>query len=469
MDSVLFEKAAEIEREHPEKACKIYRKLGRGKSHIRWDVLSIATVFPVIGFLIAFFGIQSLSYQSDIWRVVTWILVGFTPIGIYELTRKQHAQLIIMGNSFSGRAFFAFPFIWFSQFFLMGAVAAILYFFILISMSFNSAFSQLLEGYWMFQYMFLWLEEIPPLILWPAIAVSSLAAFLRFSTEVPFRRLYLPRLLLLAITSNPAALLLWFSPIPVALIIAGGISGFVNNHFYAGAVLSLVSGLTLGFLLAPVKEMEERDTDLLQIAIARCLIRIRQYSGAELLLERKRAVMKGHVDSSNQSIWYLVCALLHTVKNNSQKDALRCLEEAPSALSSNSYRGLYRDYLSHSLQETEQLIKEYDFTDGQNKNDIGALCYILGWISGLPGIVLARKNKFLLFHAIQSTIIFGILTIMYYFLATVYWLPFFVDIWIRWLIIIITLILWMKLMANADKKAPYKLPWLGNLIAKWVG
>ena len=46
-----------------------------------------------------------------------------------------------------------------------------------------------------------------------------------------------------------------------------------------------------------------------------------------------------------------------------------------------------------------------------DENVAGLLCYVLGWISGLVFFLIEKKNKFVRFHALQSIIVFGVLTL----------------------------------------------------------
>ena len=48
---------------------------------------------------------------------------------------------------------------------------------------------------------------------------------------------------------------------------------------------------------------------------------------------------------------------------------------------------------------------------GLEANVAGLLCYVLGWISGLVFILIERESKFVRFHAMQSIIVFGILSV----------------------------------------------------------
>ena len=48
---------------------------------------------------------------------------------------------------------------------------------------------------------------------------------------------------------------------------------------------------------------------------------------------------------------------------------------------------------------------------GLDENVAGLLCYVLGWVSGLVFFLLEQENKFVRFHAIQSILVFGVITV----------------------------------------------------------
>ena len=102
---------------------------------------------------------------------------------------------------------------------------------------------------------------------------------------------------------------------------------------------------------------------------------------------------------------------------------------------------------------------------GLDENVAGLLCYVLGWISGIVFIIIERENKFVRFHAIQSIIVFGALTIASGILS---WIPF-IGVFFTWLIGVLSIILWIVLMIKAYQGTRYKLPLSGNLAEKWVG
>ena len=56
---------------------------------------------------------------------------------------------------------------------------------------------------------------------------------------------------------------------------------------------------------------------------------------------------------------------------------------------------------------------------GLNENIAGALCYAFGPISGIVALVMERENKFVRFHALQSTIWFLFLLSSYWVLGLI--------------------------------------------------
>ena len=102
---------------------------------------------------------------------------------------------------------------------------------------------------------------------------------------------------------------------------------------------------------------------------------------------------------------------------------------------------------------------------GLDENVAGLLCYVLGWVTGIVFILIEQENKFVRFHAIQSIIVFGALSIAS---GVLTWIPFIGAVF-AWLIGVLSFILWIVLMIKAYQGTRYKLPWSGNLAEKWVG
>jgi uncharacterized membrane protein len=99
---------------------------------------------------------------------------------------------------------------------------------------------------------------------------------------------------------------------------------------------------------------------------------------------------------------------------------------------------------------------------GLEENIAGLLCYVLGWISGLVFFLIEKENKFVRFHALQSIIVFGVLSLAGLILG---WIPIIGGV-ISWLIGVLALVLWIVLMIKAYQGEKYKLPWAGDLAEK---
>ncbi len=102
---------------------------------------------------------------------------------------------------------------------------------------------------------------------------------------------------------------------------------------------------------------------------------------------------------------------------------------------------------------------------GLKENVAGVLCYVLAWVTGIVFLILEPNNKTIRFHAFQSILVFGVLTVALMLLS---WIPvigvFFLGVlWAIWFI------LWIALMVMAAQDKKYKLPWAGDLAEKWAG
>lgn len=98
---------------------------------------------------------------------------------------------------------------------------------------------------------------------------------------------------------------------------------------------------------------------------------------------------------------------------------------------------------------------------GLSKNVAGALSYFLGWITGLVFLLVEKEDKFVRFHAMQSVVTFGILTVAS-FAPLVGWI-------LSPLITIVGLVLWVVLMVKAYQGEEFELPVVGKLARQWLG
>jgi len=105
---------------------------------------------------------------------------------------------------------------------------------------------------------------------------------------------------------------------------------------------------------------------------------------------------------------------------------------------------------------------EAESSTGLSANVAGLLCYVLTWVTGIIFVVLEKKSTFVKFHAWQSIMTFGVLTVAELILA---WIPF-VG-WILSILIgILMFILWIILMIQAGTGKMWKVPWAGDWAEK---
>jgi len=101
---------------------------------------------------------------------------------------------------------------------------------------------------------------------------------------------------------------------------------------------------------------------------------------------------------------------------------------------------------------------------GLSPNVAGLLCYVAGWISGIIFLVLEQRNRFVRFHAAQSIVVFGIITVAGIILGLI---PV-VGVAFSSIIGIIGFIVWIIMIIKASSGEWYKLPWAGDVAEKIV-
>jgi uncharacterized membrane protein len=97
---------------------------------------------------------------------------------------------------------------------------------------------------------------------------------------------------------------------------------------------------------------------------------------------------------------------------------------------------------------------------GLDQNVAGALAYALGWITGAALLLTEPANKFVRFHALQSVVVFGSLSLAWFIMLSI---PF-----IGWavafiVIPIVSIVLWPLLMFKAYQGERFKLPFAGDI------
>jgi uncharacterized membrane protein len=101
---------------------------------------------------------------------------------------------------------------------------------------------------------------------------------------------------------------------------------------------------------------------------------------------------------------------------------------------------------------------------GLSPNIAGLLCYVAGWITGIIFLVLEQRNKFVRFHAAQSIVVFGIITVAGVILGLI---PV-VGVVFSSIIGITGFIVWIIMIVKASSGEWYKLPWAGDVAEKIV-
>lgn len=104
---------------------------------------------------------------------------------------------------------------------------------------------------------------------------------------------------------------------------------------------------------------------------------------------------------------------------------------------------------------------------GLDSNIAGLLCYVLGWVTGLIFLLIEKEDDFVRFHAAQSIVVFGGLSII----EIIFWIFIFAvpGLWFFYpLIGLVGLVLWILLMVKAYQGEEYHLPIAGDIADNWV-
>jgi uncharacterized membrane protein len=105
-----------------------------------------------------------------------------------------------------------------------------------------------------------------------------------------------------------------------------------------------------------------------------------------------------------------------------------------------------------------------------DENISGLLCYALGCVSGIIYFVLEKSNKFVRFHALQSTVWFLLLFVVNAILGFFTWIPIIGSIlgFVQWLIGLLILVSWIYLMVMAYKGSTFKIPIIGDTVENQI-
>ena len=111
------------------------------------------------------------------------------------------------------------------------------------------------------------------------------------------------------------------------------------------------------------------------------------------------------------------------------------------------------------------------------ENIAGFLCYLFWWVSGIVFLLLEKDNKFIRFHAMQSVITFGAVTLVYLVVSIIDRVIIYTAAWnVRGFFVFMDIldsfvllftftafILWLLLMVKAVQGEYFKLPVIGDI------
>lgn len=94
-----------------------------------------------------------------------------------------------------------------------------------------------------------------------------------------------------------------------------------------------------------------------------------------------------------------------------------------------------------------------------DENVAGLLCYLGTFVTGIIFLILEKKSRFVRFHAMQSTVFFVGIWVVYFvvdFLPVIGWL-------LTSICSLFAFIMWIVLMVKAYQKEFFKLPVVGQI------
>lgn len=109
-----------------------------------------------------------------------------------------------------------------------------------------------------------------------------------------------------------------------------------------------------------------------------------------------------------------------------------------------------RDQLSQNQQQT---------SSGMTENVAGALCYLVGFVTGIIFLLIEKENKFVRYHAFQSIFLWGSLFIVSMVIGVIPIIGWFFVLFLP----IIGLVIWIFCMYKAYKHTQFEIPIIGKI------
>jgi uncharacterized membrane protein len=99
---------------------------------------------------------------------------------------------------------------------------------------------------------------------------------------------------------------------------------------------------------------------------------------------------------------------------------------------------------------------------GLDANFAAALSYLVGFVTGIAFLVFEKENRFVRFHAMQSTLVFAGIVALDILLQIV---PLLGALVVVFVVIPVSAALWLLLMFKAYQGEEFKLPMIGQIAA----
>ena len=100
---------------------------------------------------------------------------------------------------------------------------------------------------------------------------------------------------------------------------------------------------------------------------------------------------------------------------------------------------------------------------GMQPNVAAGLSYVFTWISGLIIFLIEKQNRFVRFHAMQSLLFFGSITVLS---IVIGYIPY-VNL-LSWVLDLVGFVGWIFLMIQGFQGKYYKLPVIGDYAEKYA-
>jgi uncharacterized membrane protein len=124
----------------------------------------------------------------------------------------------------------------------------------------------------------------------------------------------------------------------------------------------------------------------------------------------------------------------------------------------------HNEYQQPYLAPPADYSSPYERTSmGRRVSAAGWLSYLGGWITGLIFLLLKREDRFVRFHAMQSLIFFGVMSLVTTVFSHIPLLGF-----IGAGLGFVSFICWIVLIVKAARGSYYKLPLIGEYAEKWA-